>query len=70
MPVLGGSMEAGSRHPFQHAGKGRPWLQSRRCVPWSAARDGNTAMLGEDQEGKQLIGDSAGLGPLATETCS
>lgn len=42
----------GGRHPFQHTGKGRPRLQRRRCVPWSAARDGNTAMLGEDQEGK------------------
>ena len=52
MPVHSGSMEASSRHPFQHMGKGRLQLQCRRCVPWSAARDRNTAMLGEDQEGK------------------
>lgn len=65
MPVYGDRMEAGSQHPFQHGSESRLRLQCRRCVPWSAARDGNTAVLGEDQEGKCVIGcadESAGSG--------
>lgn len=65
MPVCGDRMEAGSHHPFQHGSKGRLRLQCRLCVPWSAARDGNTAVLGEDQEGKCVIrcaDESAGSG--------